>query len=331
MSQPRHSRILGTGSALPDKIVTNADLEKIMDTTDEWITSRTGIKERRIAGENEFLSDLALAASRRALEMAGVKPEELDLIVIGTVTPDQPMPATACQLQHALGAVNAAAFDLSAGCSGFMYALTIGDQFIRGGGAKKALIIGGEVLSKFVDWEDRSTAVIFADGCGAVVIGAETESDRGLLSTAIHADGAGFELIQTPGGGARHPASLESINNRLCKIKMKGSETFKIAVRSLVSVTEQCLENAGMHHSDISWYIPHQANLRIIQAVGERLELKPEQIFINIDKVGNTSAGSIPIALDQANRAGLLKPGDIVLSAAFGAGLTWGSALIRWG
>ncbi len=330
MSLP-HSRILGTGSSLPARVLTNADLEKMMETTDEWITTRTGIKERRIAAENEVLSDLAIAACRKALDMAGVKPEEIDLIVLGTVTPDQPMPSTACFVQNAIGAKNASAFDLSAGCSGFVYGLTVADQFIRGGGAKKALVIGGEVLSKFVDWEDRSTAVIFADGCGAFVLGAETASPRGLLSTAIHADGSGYELIQTPGGGGRAPATPERLSQRLCKIKMKGNETYKIAVRSLVEVTEQCLEAAGLHHSDIDWYIPHQANLRIIQAVGERLELKPEQLYINIDKTGNTSAGSIPIAIDEANRKGLLKPDDIVISAAFGAGLTWGSALIRWG
>ncbi len=323
------SRIEGTGHALPQKTLTNADLEKMVDTTDEWITTRTGIRERRIANENEYLSLFAAEAGRQALSMAGLSASDLDLILVATVTPDQPIPSTACFVQAALGASRAAAFDLAAGCSGFLYALQAADALLRTGYGKKALVIGGEILSKFLDWQDRSTCVLFGDGAGAVVLSAE-EGERGLLSTAIHADGTMADFITLPGGGSRIPVSHAMIDANLHTIKMKGNETFKIAVRSLESVCREAIERAGLTPKDVRWFVPHQANTRIIDAVASRLGWPPETLYLNIDRVGNTSAASIPIALDELVRSGRVSRGDVLLFAAFGAGLTWGSALVRW-
>jgi len=323
------SRISGTGHSVPQGILTNADLEKIVDTTDEWITTRTGIRERHKAGKDESLSKFAAEAGRQALEMAGLKAEDLDLIILATVTMDQPIPATSCFVQEMLGAKKAAAFDMQAGCSGFVYALGVADQFIRTGTYATVLVIGGEILTKFVDWTDRATCVLFGDGCGAVLLTA-SEGDRGVLSTSLHADGSMADFITLPGGGSKIPVSHEMIDANLHTIKMKGNETFKIAVRSIESACRDAIAKAGLEPADVRWFVPHQANTRIINAVADRLGWPPEEIYLNIDRIGNTSAGSIPIALDEMVRAGKVSENDVLLFAAFGAGLTWGSALVRW-
>jgi 3-oxoacyl-[acyl-carrier-protein] synthase-3 len=324
------SRVIGTGRCLPERVLTNADLEKMVDTTDEWITTRSGIRERRIAEKDQVLSEFAYGAAKQAVERAGIDPREIDLILLATVTPDQPIPATACFVQHRLGAVNAAAFDLSAGCTGFIYALSIADQFIRSGKYRTVLAIGGEVLSKFVDWTDRATCVLFADGAGAYLLRGE-EGERGILETALYADGSLADFITMPGGGGKYPPNVkEHIDARLPFIKMKGNETFKVAVRMLTDVSFEVLRRHGLTPADIDWLVPHQANTRILGAVAERLGIAPDKVFMNLERTGNTSAGSIPIAADEMVEKGLLKEGQVVLSSAFGAGLTWGGALIRW-
>lgn len=324
------ARITGTGSALPGKILTNADLERMVETSDEWITSRTGIKERRIAGDGEFTSTFAVQAARRALDMAGISAEELDLIILGTVTPDFPFPATACIIQHELGAKNAAAFDLSAACSGFLYGLSIANAFISGGLKKKALVIGAEVLSRIVDWTDRNTCILFGDGSGAAVVEV-SEEDNGILSSHVYSNGSFWETLYQPGCGNRNPASRQqTIEERLFFIKMSGNDVFKHAVRAMEEAAFAALNANGMSPADISLFIPHQANRRIIDATGRRLGLAEDKVFVNLHNYGNTSSASIPIALDEANRAGRLKTGDIALLAAFGGGFTWGSALLRW-
>ncbi len=321
--------ILGTGHSLPEKVITNHDLEKIVDTSDEWIVSRTGIRERRVAGKDEALSKFATQSAVRALEMANVRAEEIDLIVCGTVTPDMPIPATACFIQAQLGAGKGAAFDLSAGCSGFLYALSVAQQFVAVGQAQKALVIGGELLSKYVDWEDRSTCVIFADGAGSVVLG-RGEEPYGILSQTLESDGRHADFIHVPAGGSRCPTSEATVREGMHYIKMRGSETYKLAVRSLYDVCKKVIAEAGLAIEDIDLFVPHQANLRILNAVGRRLGLDPSRTYVNIDRIGNTSAASIPIALDECVRQGKIKRGDYVLLAAFGAGLTWGASLVRW-
>ncbi len=326
-------RITGTGRSVPDKVLTNAELESLVETSDEWITSRTGIRERRIASDSEYTSLFAIAAGRSALEMAGVKAEDLDLIVCATVTPDMLFPSTACLVQEALGAKQAAAFDFSAGCSGFVYGLQIASQFIAGGGARRVLVIGAETLTKITDWTDRQTCVLFGDGAGAVVVEATDDPapEDGLLGTAIHSDGAFANLIEMPGGGSRVPASTPGmVEDRLPFIKMRGNEVFKVAVRTLAESSETMLRNCGLGDDDVKWMIPHQANGRIIDAVGQRLGLDSDRVYVNVERFGNTSAASIPIALDELNRAGKIDSGDVILMAAFGAGLTWGAAAVRW-
>jgi 3-oxoacyl-[acyl-carrier-protein] synthase-3 len=323
------SRITGTGFYVPKKVLSNFDLEKMVDTSDKWITERTGIKERRIASECEATSDLSLKASRRALESAGVKPRELDMIIVATVSGDMPMPSTASFLQGRLGARKAAAFDLNAACSGFIYGLSVADSFIKSGQFKKILLVGAEVLSRITDWQDRTTCILFGDAAGAVVI-EPTEKDRGIISTHLYSDGRFWELLYIPGGGSRTPASRESIKKRQHYIKMKGNETFKIAVRTLERLAIETLEANKIKPSDLSLLIPHQANLRIIQAIAQRLNLPMERIFVNIDKYGNTSSASIPIALNEALRSGRIRDGDYILLEAFGGGFTFGSALIKW-
>ena len=325
------SRITGTGSALPEKILTNADLERMVDTSDEWITTRTGIKERRIAAEGQFTSTFAVEASRRAIEMAGIKAEELDLIILGTVTPDFPFPSTACIVQHEIGAVNAAVFDLSAACSGFIFGLSIADKYIRCAEAKKVLVIGAEVLSRVVDWTDRNTCILFGDGAGAAVVEA-SEGDNGLLSTHIFSNGSYWNTLYQPGCGNRNPATSErTIADRLFYIRMEGNDVFKHAVRAMEEAACTALAANGMTASDVSLLIPHQANRRIIDATAKRLGIvEEERVFVNLQNYGNTSSASIPISLDEANRSGRMKPGDIVLLDAFGGGFTYGSALIRW-
>lgn len=324
------ARITGTGSALPDKIVTNLDLELMVETSDEWITSRTGIKERRIAVEGEFTSTFAAEAARRALTMAGIDAKELDMIVLGTVTPDFPFPATSCIVQHEIGAVNAAVFDISAACSGFVYGLSIADKYIRTGAAKKVLVIGAEVLSRIVDWTDRNTCILFGDGAGAAVLEA-VEGDEGILSTHIFSNGSYWNTLYQPGCGNRNPATNQhTIDDRLCFIRMDGNDVFKHAVRGMEEAACTALTANGLSPSDISLFIPHQANRRIIDAIAKRLSLAEDKVFVNLHNYGNTSSASIPISLDEANRAGSMKPGDIVLLDAFGGGFTYGSVLMRW-
>ncbi|HZN03406.1 MAG TPA: beta-ketoacyl-ACP synthase III [Candidatus Polarisedimenticolia bacterium] len=326
----RRAVIAGTGASLPDKVITNADLERMVDTSDEWITSRTGIRERRVAGENEPMSLFATRAAQAALAAAGTNAADLDLVLCATVTPDMPIPSTACIIQDLLGARKAAAFDLAAGCSGFLYGLTVAERFLSSPQYESILLIGAEVLSKYVDWKDRTTCVLFGDGAGAVVLKAGAPPS-GVLATTLKADGALADFIQVPAGGTREPASAKTIAEGRHYIRMKGNETFKMAVRSMEEAARNVLERAGLETSDVSLFIPHQANLRIIDAVGSRLGLRADQVLINIERVGNTSAASIPVALDEAARAGRLKRGDVVLLAAFGTGLTWGAAVLRWG
>lgn len=322
-------RITGTGSAVPEKVLTNFDLEKMMDTSDEWIVTRTGIRERRIAGEGEYTSTFATAAAEKALAAAGVKAEEIDLIIVGTLTPDFPFPATACIVQQAIKATNAFCFDLSAACSGFIYALATAEKFIASGQVKKALVIGAEVLSRIVDWSDRNTCLLFGDGAGAVVLEAQ-EGDHGVLSTHMHSDGNYWEILYQKGAGSRNPATHQNVDDKLVYLTMQGNEVFKLAVRSMGEVAQEALEANGLTPDDVTLFIPHQANQRIVDSVGKRLGITGERVFVNLDRYGNTSAASIPIALDEAVRAGRLKEGDILLLDAFGGGLTWGSALVRW-
>jgi 3-oxoacyl-[acyl-carrier-protein] synthase-3 len=323
------SRIIGTGSSVPRKVLTNRDFEKLVDTSEEWIVSRTGIRERHVAADGECSSTFAYRAALNALEMAGTAPDEIDMIIVGTITPDMPMPSVACFVQHRLKASRASAFDVSAGCTGFLYALTVGDAFIRSGTHKKILVIGAETLSKFTDYEDRTTCVLFGDGAGAVVLAAE-RGERGILSTHLYADGAYTDYLLIPGGGSLTPASHESIEARQHFIKMDGNKVFKVAVKSLEEAALTALEKNNLTGDDINLLISHQANFRIIDAIAKRLNLHPEKVFLNIERYGNTSSASIPIALDEANRQHRMKKNDIILLDAFGAGLTWGAALIRW-
>jgi 3-oxoacyl-[acyl-carrier-protein] synthase-3 len=320
--------ILGIGSYVPEKVVTNYDLMKTMDTSHEWIIERTGISTRHIAAEGEYTSDLAVKAAERALADAGVKAEELDLIIVGTATPDMPFPATACLVQEKLGARKVAAFDLTAACAGFMYGVVIGSKFIETGFYKKVLVIGAETLSRIVDWEDRNTAILFADGAGAVVLGESEES--GILGTCLGADGSCGDLLKVPGGGSCAPTSLETVQNRMHYIKMDGNSIFKIAVKTMGEAAKVALDNAGLTYDDISYMIPHQANIRIIQAMAKRLNMPMDRVIVNLDKYGNTSAATIPIALDEAVKSGVIKKGDIVLTVTFGGGLTWGAGIIKW-
>ncbi len=323
------SRIVGTGSAVPDRVLTNFDLEKTVDTTDEWITTRTGIKERRIAADDEYTSLFATRAAEKALEMAGLTPMDLDLIIVATVTPDFPFPATACLVQNNLKAMNAAAFDISAACSGFLYGVTMAHSQIRTGMAKRAMVIGAETLSRITDWTDRNSCVLFGDGAGAVILEA-CDGEHGVLATRIHSDGSYWELLHQPACGSRNPASPRVIDEKMTVIKMQGNEVFKLAVRAMEDAANEVLALQGFQTADIDLFIPHQANKRIIDAIGKRLGLEKEKVYVNLDRFGNTSAASIPIALDEANRNGRLKQGDILLLDSFGGGLTWASVLMRW-
>lgn len=323
------TRVLGTGAYAPDKILTNRDLEKVVETSNEWIVERTGIEKRRIADNGTASSDLAVKAAKRALRAAKVPVSDIDLILVATVTPDMLFPATACVVQHKLGAKRAAAFDISAACSGFIFALSTADSFIRSGIYNKVLVIGAETLSKITDWTDRNTCVLFGDGAGAVVLG-PSDDGRGILSTHLHTDGSMGEVLSIPGGGSRVPASVWSVESRMHYIKMKGNETYKIAVRALEEVVMEALNHNGLAPEDIDVLVPHQANLRIIQATAKRLGLPMEKVAVTIQKYGNTSAASIPMALNDAVETGLIKPGSNVLLEAFGGGLSWASALIKW-
>ncbi|MDI6801546.1 MAG: beta-ketoacyl-ACP synthase III [Thermodesulfovibrionales bacterium] len=323
------SKIIATGSYTPERILANSDLEKIVDTSDEWITERTGIRERRIARKSEATSDLAYEASKNALKQAGLKAKDIDLIIVATVTGDMPVPSTACILQDKLDAKMAAAFDINAACSGFIYALSVADAYIKNGMHKRILVVGAEILTKFTDWEDRTTCILFGDGAGAAILEA-TDGERGIISTKIHSDGSMWNLLHTPGGGSKHPTSKETINKKLHFIKMKGNETFKVAVRTLESLVVETLRENKLKPSQLSLLIPHQANLRIIQATANRLGLPMDKVVVNLERYGNTSAASVPIALDEAVRTGRIKEDDYILLEAFGGGLTWASALIKW-
>lgn len=323
------SRIVGTGSAVPDKVLNNHDLEKMVDTTDEWIRTRTGIKERRIASPDEFTSTLATRAALHALDMAGIAPHELDMIIVATVTPDYPFPATAALLQNKIKAVNASAFDISAACSGFIYALSTVDKFIKSGTVKKALVVGAEVLSRIVDWSDRNSCLLFGDGAGAVVLQADTVP-AGILDTFMMSDGSHWELLYQPAPGNRNPVSQQVVDERLACIRMQGNEVFKLAVRAMEDAAIKVLSAGNMTTADVDLFIPHQANMRIIDAIGKRLGVPEEKVYVNIERFGNTSSASIPIALDEANRKGLLKADDLLLLDAFGGGMAWGAVTIRW-
>ncbi len=320
-----YSRIAGTGSYLPSHVVTNADLEHTVETTDEWIRSRTGIRERRKAADGETTGDLAYQASLRALEAAGIDGADIDLIILGTTTPDLIFPSTACLLQHRLGANGCAAFDVNAACSGFMYGLGIADKFICSGSAHKALVVGSETLSRMLDWSDRSTCVLFGDGAGAVVL--EPSEEPGVITTKLYADGAYKDLLYNPVGVS---AGFLDEPNHGVRVMMRGHEIFKVAVRTLDRIVGETLETAGMQEADIDWLIPHQANLRIIEATAKRLGLSMDKVIVTIDRHGNTSSGSVPLALDEAVRAGRIERGQTLLLEAFGGGLTWSSALIRY-
>ena len=327
--QGRTCSITGVGSYVPEKVLTNADLEKMVDTTDEWITTRTGIKERRISAKEEFTSDMAAKAAQRAMKMAGVTAAQIDLIIIATITPDMPFPATACFVQQKIGAKRAAAFDLEAACSGFIYGLEIGQQFIMSRTHDTVLVIGAEKLSAITDWKDRNTCVLFGDGAGAAVL-QNRENSHGLLTAVMGADGSKANLLFMPGGGSRCPATKDSVDARQHFLHMSGKETFKNAVKAMCSAAQEVLRRCEVDITRIKCVIPHQANRRIIDAVGERLGATPEQMFINVDRYGNTSAASVAIALDEAVASGKIQRGDLILLVVFGAGLTWGAAVIEW-
>jgi 3-oxoacyl-[acyl-carrier-protein] synthase-3 len=322
-------KVVGTGSYVPETILTNYDLEQRLETSNKWIVERTGVQMRRIAAKDEATSDLALKAAERALQAAGISADQLDLIIVATTTPDMLFPSTACLVQHRLHATRAAAFDLAAACSGFVYALSVGEQFILTGTFQKVLVIGADLLSRFVDWTDRSTAVLFGDGAGAVVLAA-SHGDAGIVSHHLYSDGSLSHLIAIPGGGSANPPSEKALIERLNTVKMQGSETFKSAVRAMEDVARETLQKNRLTPADISYIVPHQANIRIIKALAARLEIDMDRIVINLDRYGNTSAASIAIALDEAVRDGRITKGALILLLAFGSGMTWGSALIRW-
>jgi 3-oxoacyl-[acyl-carrier-protein] synthase-3 len=322
--------ITGIGMAVPERVLTNADLERMVETSDEWIRTRTGIRERRIAAPHEATSDYAVRAGRAALAMAGVDPGEVDLIIVGTVTPDMPFPATACLVQDALGCHRAAAFDLSAACPGWIYGLVMAQQAIATGLYQCALVIGAETLSKVVDWEDRATCVLFGDGAGAAVL-QPVSAGRGILASLLGSEGAGAVHLCLPGGGSRHPASSETVAQRLHYVRMNGQEVYKFAVRVMNEATEQVLQKAGLTLDDLDLLVPHQANIRIIEGAIKRLGIDPERVVVNLDRYGNTSSASIPIALCEALAEGRLREGDTVVMVSFGAGLVWGAVALRWG
>ena len=320
-----YSRIIGTGSYLPEKVLSNADLEKMVETSDEWIFSRTGIRERRVAAENQSTTDLAQEAATRAMDAAGVTKDEIDLIILATTTPDRIFPSSACLLQDRLDIHGCAAFDVQAVCTGFVYALGIADKFIKTGSAKCALVIGAETLSRIVDWTDRSTCVLFGDGAGAVVV--KASDTPGIISSHLHADGKYKELLHVPAGISQ---DFEKVKAGEAYIQMQGNEVFKMAVNTLGRIVDETLDASGMKKSDIDWLVPHQANIRIINATAKKLGMSLDNVVVTVDRHGNTSAASIPLAFDEAVRDGRINPGDTVLMEAFGGGFTWGSVLFNY-
>jgi 3-oxoacyl-[acyl-carrier-protein] synthase-3 len=320
-----YARILATGSALPDRVVTNADLEKMVDTSDEWIRTRTGIRERRVAADGETTGDLAFRAAQQALSDAGVKASDLDMVVLGTTTPDIIFPATACLIQDRLGANGCMAFDVNAACSGFVYALGVANNFVRTGQVKRALVMGAETLTRMIDWSERTTCVLFGDGAGAVVL--EASEEPGILATCLHADGGYKHLLYNPVGVS---AGFKDEKNHGVRINMSGREVFKIAVKTLDALVDETLQAANLHADQLDWLIPHQANLRIIEATAKRLDMSMEQVIVTVDKHANTSSGSVPLALDAAVRSGKIRRGQNLLLEAFGGGFTWASAMVRY-
>lgn len=320
--------IAGTGSYVPDRVLTNADLERMVETSDEWIVERTGIRERRLAAPGEACSDLGTKAAARALEAAGIPAADLDMVLVATCTGDAPLPATACLIQDRLGATKAAACDIGAACCGFVYALAVGDAYVKTG-LRHVLVVGSEVMSAITNWKDRNTCILFGDGAGAAVLSA-TKEDRGILSSHLHSDGSLWNLICVPGGGSRMPPTEKMLADELQYIKMKGNETYKVAVKTLEESAHDALAANGLTVADIDVYVPHQANVRIIKAVASRLGLPMEKVVLNMDRYGNTSAASIPLALDEAVRDGRIRQGHLVMMAAFGSGLTWATSLVRW-
>jgi len=322
--------IIGTGAYAPSKLLTNADLEKMVETSDEWIVERTGIRERHMAADDEVTSDMALKASIRALEMASTRPEELDLIILGTVTPDMPMPACAAFLQHKLGAKNAMAFDLGAACAGSIFGLSVGDMYVRAGTARRVLVLGAELLTRIVDWKDRNTCVLFGDAAGAMVLGPSPDPQHGILGHHLRTEGSLTDILLMKGGGSRYPMNEERLQQNFHKVWMNGREVYKFAVRALTDSSRAVLEANGLKPSQVDHVIAHQANIRIIDAILERLEVPRERCWLNIERFGNTSSASLPTTLDEANRAGRLKKGDIILMMAIGAGMAYGSSVVRW-
>jgi 3-oxoacyl-[acyl-carrier-protein] synthase-3 len=324
------AQIIGTGSYAPEKVMTNHDLAKIVETSDEWIFERTGIRQRHVAAEGEVSSDMALKASVRALEMARTRPEDLDCIIVGTISPDMPMPACAAFLQHKLGAKRAFAFDVSAACAGSLFGLSIGAQYVATGVAKRVLVVGVELLTRIIDWEDRNTCVLFGDAAGAMVLGPSEDPARGILSTHLHTDGSQTDILCIRGGGSKHPMNDEALKQKLHKVSMNGREVYKFAVRSLTDAVLEGLEHNKLKPDQVTHVCAHQANIRIIDAVLERLKVPREKAWLNIERYGNTSSASLPTTLDEANRAGRLKAGDLVAMMAIGAGMSWGSGFVRW-
>jgi 3-oxoacyl-[acyl-carrier-protein] synthase-3 len=326
------SKIIGTGAYVPDRVITNTDIESMVDTSDQWIRERTGIKERRIAHESIPVSHLAFGAAERALKDARVDPLEIDMIILGTVTPDMPMPSTACIVQQKLGATKAVAFDISAACSGFLYALSVGDQFIRSGMHKRVLVIGADMFSKFVDWSNRETCILFSDGAGAMLLEATSSDDdsRIVKSTHLFSDGRQGDKLYIPGGGSLNPASHDTLHEGMHYVRMRGNELFKIAVRAMVNASKEALKHNNLTVDDLDLIIPHQANIRIMEAIAKKLRIPMEKVMVTIDYYGNSSAATVPTAFDKARRVGKLKEGDTVLAVAFGAGVTWASTIIQW-
>lgn len=329
MPKHRTAGIVGTGIYLPEKVLTNADMEQMVDTSDEWITSRTGIRERRIISDDMATSDMAIEASKMALRNAGVRAGDVDLVMVATVTPDMMFPATACLVQEKLGAAKAAAFDLSAGCSGFVYGLGVASQFIETGMYKTVLVIGAESLSRITNWKDRSTCVLFGDAAGAAVL-QQVEEGSGILSVELGADGSGGDMLKLAIGGSRNPFTAENCNHDGRFIYMAGGSVMKFAVRTMGEAALTALGKAGLHKREINCLIPHQANIRIIDAAAKRLDLPMEKVFVNVHKYGNTSAASIPVALHEAVTEGRVQKGDNIVVVGFGAGLTWGASVIKW-
>lgn len=325
----RTCSIISVGSYVPERILTNAELEKMVDTSDEWITTRTGIRQRRIAAPNEYTSDMATKAAQLAMKRGGITADQIDLIIVATITPDTPFPATACLVQRKIGATRAAAFDIEAACSGFIYALEIGQQFIMSRTYDTILVIGAEKLSSIVDWTDRNTCVLFGDGAGAAILQSRPNA-HGLLTACMGADGTKADLLSMPGGGCCCPATAESVAGRLHYLRMEGKETFKNAVNAMYTAARESLRRCELDISKIKCIIPHQANQRIIEAVADRLGAQPDQLFVNLDRYGNTSAASVAIALDEAVQSGRIQRGDLILLVVFGAGLTWAAAVIEW-